>query len=457
MEKKHQLDLTQGPILARLLQFSVPIILSGLLQLLFNAADIVVVGKFAGDEALAAVGSTSSLIHLLVNLFVGLATGTNVVAASFFGAKNTKAIHETVHTAVLLSLVSGIFMTVIGICFTRGILVLMKAPGNVLELSSIYLKIYFGGITASMVYNFGSALLRAKGDTQRPLFILLSAGLLNFLLNLLFVIAFKMSVAGVGIATVISQTLAAVCIIIILCKENDDFKLNLKELSFNASILGKIIKIGVPAGFQGIMFSFSNVIIQSSINSFGPYVIAGSSASSNIENFVYLSMNGFAQGTLTFTSQNFGAGRLDRIKKTVWIALPVVFAIGVVLGYSAILLSPYLFPVFSKTPETIAAGSERLFIICSTYFLCGIMDVIGYMIRGIGHSLLPMIISMIGACGFRIIWLLTIFQMEQFHKTSMIYITYPLSWILTFAVELVCFIVIFGKICRKNSNKSLQN
>lgn len=449
MQKSHQLDLTQGPILTRLLQFSIPIILSGVLQLLFNAADVVVVGKFAGDEALAAVGSTGSLVHLLVNLFVGLSTGTNVVAANFFGAQKKKDLHDTVHTAVLLSFVSGIIMTIVGICCTRGILILMQAPENVLNLSALYLKIYFAGITATMIYNFGSALLRAKGDTKRPLYILLLAGLINFLLNLLFVILFKMSVAGVGIATVISQTLSAVLIIMILCRENDDFKLSFRELGFNGSILGKIIKIGVPAGFQGMMFSFSNVIIQSSINSFGAYVIAGSSASSNIENFVYISMNGFAQGTLTFTSQNFGAGKYDRIKKTAWISELVVFAIGVVLGYSVIFLSPYLFPLFSKTPKTIDAAAERLFIICSSYFLCGIMDVIGYMIRGIGHSLLPMIVSMIGACGFRIIWLMTIFQLEKFHKTSMIYITYPLSWILTFLVELICFIVIFRKLLKK--------
>lgn len=453
MQKSHQLDLTQGPIFTRLLQFSIPIILSGILQLLFNAADVIVVGKFAGDEALAAVGSTSSLVHLLINLFVGLATGTNVVAANFFGAKNIRDLHDTVHTAILVSFVSGIFMTVIGICCTKNILILMQATDNVLNLSALYLKIYFGGITATMVYNFGSALLRAKGDTKRPLYILLLAGLINFLLNLLFVIVFKMSVAGVGIATVISQVFAATFILIILCHENDDFKLSFRELGINGTILGKIIKVGVPAGFQGIMFSFSNVIIQSSINGFGPSVIAGSSASSNIENFVYISMNGFAQGTLTFTSQNFGAGRFDRIKKTAWISEFVVFVIGLILGYSVIFLSPYLFPLFTKTPATIDAGKERLFIICSSYFLCGIMDVIGYMIRGIGHSLLPMIVSMIGACGFRIIWLMTVFQVEKFHKTSMIYITYPLSWILTFVVELICFLAIFSNIMKKNKSK----
>lgn len=451
MKKNHQLDLTQGPIVLRLLQFSIPIILSGVLQLLFNAADVIVVGKFAGDEALAAVGSTGSLIHLLINLFVGLATGTNVVAANFFGAKEKNNLHDTVHTAILLSIVSGIIMTVVGMCCTKGILTLMNSPENVINLSALYLKIYFSGITSTMVYNFGSALLRAKGDTQRPLYILLIAGLINVLLNLLFVIVLKMSVAGVGIATVISQTFAALFVIIILCHENDDFKLSLNELRIRRNILLKIIRIGVPAGFQGMLFSFSNVIIQSSINGFGAQVVAGSSASSNIENFVYISMNGFAQGTLTFTSQNYGAGNYSRIRKVVWLSELLVFIIGGILGWTVILLSPKLFPLFSTTPDTIQAGTERLLIICSTYFLCGMMDVIGNIIRGIGHSLLPMIVSMAGACGFRIIWLMTVFQLEDFHKTSMIYITYPLSWIITFLVELFCFIIIFSKLRKKVS------
>lgn len=449
MVKNHQLDLTEGPILTKLLVFSVPIILSGILQLLFNAADIIVVGQFAGDNALGAVGSTSSLIHLMINLFVGLATGTNVVAANFFGSKNKKALHTTVHTAMLLSLLSGIFMTVIGIFFAKEILKLMKAPNGVLEQATLYLQIYFGGITATMVYNFGSALLRAKGDTQRPLYILFLAGIINVILNLLFVVKFKMGVAGVGIATVISQIVSAVLIVVILCRDDGEFKLSLRELSIDRTILYKIIRIGVPAGFQGMMFSFSNVIIQTSINSFdSAKIIAGSSASSNIENFVYTSMNGFAQGTLTFVSQNFGAGKFSRIKKTAWISEGIVFIIGLILGYTAIFFSSELLPLYSHTPDTLSAGKERLVIICSTYFLCGIMDVIGNIIRGIGYSVLPMIVSMAGACGFRILWLMTIFQFARFHKPSMIYITYPLSWILTFIVELICFIHIFKKISR---------
>ena len=301
--------MTEGSIAVKLVAFSVPLIISSILQLLFNAADIVVVGRFAGDNSLAAVGSTSSLINLMVNLFTGLATGTTVVAANYFGAKDSVHIHDTVHTSIVLSFISGLLLTVIGVFGALRILLLMGSPSEVLPLASLYLKIYFAGITASMVYNFGSALLRAKGDTKRPLVILLIAGVINVILNLFFVIVFKMDVAGVALATVISQVFAASVVIIILLNEKDDFHLNPKELKINKTVLARIVRIGVPAGVQGILFSFSNVIIQSSVNSFGPVVIAGNSAGSNIEGFVWTSMNGLSQGTMTFAGQNLGAGK----------------------------------------------------------------------------------------------------------------------------------------------------
>ena len=288
--------MTNGPILEKLLRFSIPLILSSLLQLLFNAADIIVVGRFAGDNSLAAVGSTGSLINLLVNLFMGLSIGTNVVVANFFGAGNSKQIKASIHTAILLSILSGIILTLIGVPLAKPILTLMKAPKEVLNLAAIYLRIYFSGMTATMIYNFGSAILRAKGDTQRPLFILFISGLLNVILNLIFVIIFKMDVSGVALATIISQLLSAILVIAILIKEKDDFHLDLKQLKINIPIFLKIVKIGIPAGFQGIMFSFSNIIIQSSINSFGATLIAGNSAACNLEGFVYTSMNGFSQG-----------------------------------------------------------------------------------------------------------------------------------------------------------------
>lgn len=452
MNRRYQLDLTQGPILTRLLQFSLPIILSGVLQLLFNAADIIVVGQFAGDASLAAVGSTSSLVNLLVNLFMGLSIGTNVVAANFFGAGKKEELKKTVHTSILVSLYSGIILTVIGVLGAKQILKLMQSPPEVLKLATLYLQIFFGGITSTMIYNFGSALLRAKGDTQRPLYILFITGLINVILNLIFVIPLKMDVAGVAIATIISQTVAAVLIIGILLKEDDDFKLDLRKLKIERDIFIRIVKIGIPAGFQGIMFSLSNVLIQSSINTFGALAIAGNSASSSIEGFVYTSMNGFAQGTLTFASQNYGASKYDRIKKLLWTSLSVVTVIGLVLGFLVIFLQKPLIGFYSKSPETMKAASVRLTMICASYFLCGIMDVMGNLLRGIGHSVLPMIVTMIGVCGVRILWIVTVFQIPQFHKMEVIYLSYPITWILTFAVHLICFLILYKQMTvNKNS------
>lgn len=445
MNKNRQIDMTQGPILGKFLVFSLPIIASGILQLLFNAADIIVVGKFAGDESLAAVGSTGSLINLLVNLFVGLAIGTNVVAANFFGAGKKKELGLTVHTAILVSFISGIILTAIGVVFAKEILKLMNCPPEVLKLAVLYLQIYFGGITATMVYNFGSAILRAKGDTQRPLYILFLAGIINVILNLVFVICFKMGVAGVAFATVISQTVSAVLIVIILINEDEPFKLDLKKLAVDRGILIKIIKIGVPTGFQGMMFSFSNVIIQSSVNSFGSLIIAGNSAAQNIEGFVYISMNSFAQGTLTFVSQNYGAKKYDRIKKVTVTSLLTILIIGLLLGNLVVLFAKPLASIYSKNPETIRAAVIRLQVICSIYFLCGIMDTMGASIRGMGHSVLPMITTMIGACGIRLIWLATIFQIKKFHTPFVIYLSYPVSWIITFITQFICFVVIFNK------------
>ncbi|MBR2105781.1 MAG: MATE family efflux transporter, partial [Treponema sp.] len=292
----NQIDMTEGSIFNKLVKFSIPLVFSSFLQVLFNAVDVIVVGRFAGDNSLAAVGSTGSLVNLLVNLFMGLSIGTNVVAAHYFGAKKSKELKDTVHTAILVSVYSGIALTIIGVFGAEYILKLMQAPKEVLDLAAVYLKIYFLGITATMVYNFGSALLRAKGDTKRPLYILSLAGILNLILNLIFVIVFKMNVAGVAIATVISQVLSAILVVRILLKEEDSFRLNLKQLKINSHILLKIVKIGIPAGCQGIMFSFSNVIIQSSINTFGAIAIAGNSAALNLEGFIYTAMNGFSQG-----------------------------------------------------------------------------------------------------------------------------------------------------------------
>ncbi|MCR4630552.1 MAG: MATE family efflux transporter [Treponema sp.] len=439
MKRSNQIDMTEGPIFSKLLKFSIPLILSSLLQLLFNAADVIVVGRFAGDNSLAAVGSTGSLINLLINLFMGLSVGTNVVVANYFGAKQNNELHDTIHTAVLVSIYSGLILTVVGVLGAKPILTFMQAPEEVLNLAALYLRIYFGGITATMVYNFGSAILRAKGDTQRPLYILLGAGILNFVLNLIFVIIFKMDVAGVGLATVISQILSAVLVIIILIREKDDFHLDLKKLKINRMIFIKIVKIGLPAGFQGIMFSFSNVIIQSSVNTFGPIMIAGNAAACNLESFIYTSMNGFSQGSLTFCSQNMGAGKTDRIKKVVWISQGSIIVIGAILSAIFLFFGTQLLGIFTKSEDVVKAGMIRLWIIFTTYYLCGMMDGMANSIRGIGHSLMPVISSLLGACIFRIIWLFTIFLIPQFHIPQTIFVSYPISWILTFAANVIWY------------------
>lgn len=439
MSNRNQINMTEGPILGKLLQFSIPLILSSVLQLLFNAADIVVVGRFAGDNSLAAVGSTGSLVNLLINVFTGLSIGTNVVSANYFGAGRSKDLQDTVHTSILLSIYSGLILTAIGVIGSKYILILMQAPEEVLILATLYLKIYFGGITATMVYNFGSALLRAKGDTKRPLYILLIAGVLNLILNMIFVIIFKMDVAGVAYATVISQVVSATMVIILLIKETDDFHLDLRKLKMNMHIFRKIVKIGLPAGFQGIMFSFSNVIIQSSINSFGAVMIAGNSAATNLEGFIYTAMNGFSQGSLTFCSQNLGAHKIDRIKKVVWISQICVVFIGASLGALFLLFGNNLLSIYSKNPDVIKSGMSRLWVIFTTYYLCGMMDAMANSIRGIGHSLMPVISSLCGACLFRIVWLSTVFLIPAFHIPFTIFVSYPISWILTFAANLIFY------------------
>ena len=445
MSKNYQLDMTKGSIFWVLLKFSIPLICSSILQLLFNAADVIVVGQFAGDEALAAVGATTAIINLLVNLFVGLSVGTTVVAANFFGSDRKNDLSQTVHTAMLISFIGGIILAIIGVVFSKQILHITKTPDEILDLATVYLKIYFAGILPTVVYNFGCALLRAKGDTKRPLYVLLFSGFINVILNLIFVIVFNMNVAGVALATVISQIIASIFIIKFLIDENSSFKLIFSKLKINLQIFIKIIKIGVPAGFQGIIFSLSNVIIQSAINSFGANVIAGNSAASNLEGFVYIAMNSFAQGALTFVSQNLGAKKYDRIKKSVGVSLGCILVIGLILGNVIVLFGNNLLRLYSENPIVIDFGMNRLRLICSLFVLCGLMDVMGNIIRGLGHSFLPMIITLIGACGIRILWIKTIFEVSKFHTCETIYISYPISWIATFIALFISFLFIIKK------------
>lgn len=449
MQKNYQIDMCSGSILKKMLLFTLPLMLSSVLQLLFNAADVVVVGRFAGDNSLAAVGSTTALINLLVNLFIGLSVGANVLVARYYGAKQDKDLSESVHTAMTVSVISGIVLTFVGFLGAPVILKWMNSPDNIIGLAVLYLRIYFLGMTSMMIYNFGAAILRAVGDTRRPLYFLMIAGVINVVLNLFFVIILKMDVAGVALATTISQCVSAGLVILCLIKEKGAIKLEIKKLKIHKDKLVKIFKIGLPAGFQGTLFALSNVVIQSSINSFGEVVVAGNSAASNIEGFVYVSMNSFYQAAISFTSQNVGSGKYDRINKILFTALGCVIVTGVVLGNLACIFGKPLLGLYSSSQDVIEAGVLRLTYICTIYALCGIMDVMVGVLRGLGYSVLPMIVSLIGACALRIIFLSTAFKLEMFHKIEMVYLTYPVSWVLTFTAHVICFLIIRNKTKKK--------
>lgn len=448
-QKKYEMDMCSGSILKKMLMFTLPLMLSSILQLLFNAADIVVVGRFAGDNSLAAVGSTTALINLLTNLFVGLSIGANVTAARNYGGKREDALSRTVHTAVTISIISGVILTVIGVVGTKEMLRLMSTPDEIIDLAADYLRIYFAGITATTIYNFGSALLRAIGDTKRPLYYLLAAGAVNVVLNLLFVIVFKMDVSGVALATIISESLSAFLVIRCLMRETGAIKLELKKLRVHKAELVSIIRIGLPAGFQGIVFALSNVVIQSSVNLFGNIVVAGNSAAANIEGFVYMAMNSFYQATLSFMSQNFGAGQYKRLNKILACGELCVVAVGLVLGNAAVLFGNQLLSIYSDSPEVIAAGMVRLHYISKVYFLCGIMDVLVGALRGIGYSVLPMVVSLLGACGLRLLWIATVFQIPQFHKVEVVYLSYAITWIITAGVHFLCYVIVRKKVTKK--------
>ena len=450
MKSKNEMDMCSGSIFGKMLIFTIPLMLSSMLQLLFNAADIVVVGNFAGDNSLGAVGSTGSLINLLTNLFIGLSVGVNVLVARYYGSGQKDNLHDTVQTAVTLSCVLGVIVAVFGFFCTPIFLRWMKLEGEILRLASVYLRIYFLGMPAVMVYNFGSAVLRAVGDTRRPLLFMILSGMVNVGLNLLFVIVFDMNVAGVAVATVISQTISALLVILCLILEKGTIHFDFKHLYIDKNILVKILRIGLPAGFQGTLFSLSNVFIQSSVNSFGDITITGNSSAINIEGFVYVAMNAFHQAVISFVSQNIGAGKKERINKITVIGLLLVSSTGLLLGSLANYFGRELLSIYSRNPAIIEAGYIRIRIICTIYFLCGIMDVIVGALRGLGYSTMPAIVSLLGACVFRLIWLATVFQFDQFHTVQTIYYSYPISWILTFSVHVVCYIIVKRKYDREH-------
>lgn len=444
MKRSYEMNMCEGPLFHKIILFAIPLILSGILQLLFNAADIIVVGRFSGSHSLAAVGSTSSLINLLVNLFIGVSVGANVLVGRYYGANEYKNMEESVHTAIYTAIVSGIIMIFVGVLLARPLLELMGTPQNVIELSIVYMRIYFIGMPAFMVYNFGAAILRSVGDTKRPLYFLMIAGIVNVAFNLVFVILFHMGVAGVALATIISQTISAVLILLSLMQSEGALHLDLKKLKIHKDKLIQMLKIGLPAGLQGTIFSISNVLIQSSVNSFGDTVMAGNTAANNIEGFVYTAMNAIYQTSLSFTSQNIGAKKYHRIDKILITCLLVVSAVGLILGCGAYLLGKPLLALYTTNEEVIRYGMLRMSIICTFYLFCGIMDVFVGSIRGLGYSIMPMLVSLSGACLFRVIWIFTIFQMDPTLQT--LYISYPISWLLTLSIHFICYLVIRRKV-----------
>ena len=438
--KKYEINMTEGAILPKLLKLTLPLVLSSVLQLLFNAADIIVVGNFGSENSLAAVGSTTSLVNLMTNLFLGLSTSANVLTSHFVGAKDKENVSKTIHTSMFLSVFCGLILTLVGVTFAEKLLNLMKAPAEVLGLSATYLRLYFLGMIAMMVYNFGSSILRSKGDTKRPLYFLAGAGVINVVLNLIFVIVFKMDVAGVAIATVISQCVSAALIVGCLMRESDDYKLSIRKIRPDKKIILKILQIGLPAGFQGVLFSLSNVVVQSSINSFGAIVMAGSAASASIEGFVWVTMNAFSQGALTFTSQNIGAEKYERVDRIAFISCTCSALSGLVFGLLAYKFAPILLGLYDPRPEIIAPGMTRMMLVCGMYFLCGLMDCIVGTIRGMGYAVTPTIVSLLGVCGVRLMWIGTIFQIPQFHTEFMLFLSYPLSWAATFIAHFICYL-----------------
>lgn len=443
MGHANELDMTSGPLLKKIIVFTIPVLLSGVLQLLFNAADIIVVGNFAGDNAMAAVGSTASLVSLMTNLFIGISAGANVAVANFYGSKDDEAVQETVHTSVILSVVGGAGLMLIGLLLARPILELMGSPEAVLPLSALYLRIFFLGMPGSLLFNFCASILRATGDTKHPLYYLSVAGILNVVLNLFFVIVLNMSVAGVALATIISQYVSAFLIVRRMARLNSSIRIRWSKLRVSKSKLLRILRVGIPAGIQSSLFALSNVVIQSAINSFGEVVMAANTASTNIEGFVYIAMNSVYQAAMNFSGQNYGAGRYKRLHKVLFECLGLVTFVGLVLGGGAYLFGRPLLHIYTDSAMVITFGLQRMEIICLTYFLCGWMDTIVGVMRGMGYGIMPMLVSLVGSCLFRILWVQTIFQV--YHTLPMLYISWPITWVITFLMHVVCYCGIWVK------------
>lgn len=451
MKRSHEIDMTTGPIFSKILMFVLPLMASGILQLLFNAADVIVVGKYAGSLALAAVGSNGPLINLFVNVFIGISTGANVLVARFYGSHDYSDLSRCVHCSIAISGILGIAVAILGFTLSAPMLQLMNTDPQVLPLASLYLKIYFLGIPATLVYNFGAAILRAVGDTERPLRFLMIAGVINVILNLILVIVFHMDVAGVGIATAVSQYVSAFMVVRCLMHSDGVYQLRIKDIRFYKDMILRIIQIGFPAGLQSSIFSLSNVLIQSSINSFGYITMAANSAAGNIDGFIYIAVNSVHHAGLSFTSQNYGACQYKRIKRIFFLCSATVFSIGLIMGslfnlFASQLLSLYVSSTDPNHDALIATGILRLRIVGMSYCLCGLMDTFTGLLRGLGKSWTPLIISTLGACVFRVVWIYTIFA--AFPSLNILYLSYPISWIITPIVQIIVLIYTYKRQCK---------
>ena len=431
--------MVNGPLFSKIVLFAVPLMLSGMLQLLFNAADIIVVGRFCGKEAIAAVGASASTINLIICVSIGFTVGTNVLVARFFAAGKEGPVTATVHTSITFSVIAGVFMMTAGLLASRGLLTLLGTPDDVMELALRYMRIYLGGLPVLFLYNFGAAVLRGVGDTFRPMIYLTVSGVLNVILNLIFVIGLGMNVAGVGCATVISEALSAFLVIRCLLGSKEIYRFEFRKIVINSTALKEIVHIGLPASLQSALFSISNMQIQSSVNSFGSAVMAGHAAANNISGFVYTAMNSVTQASITFISQNFGAGKFERLNRVLLECVLVVSLIGGTLGGASFVFGRSLLRIYTTDAAAIEAGMVRFLYMGLPYFLCGVMEVICGAVRGIGYEVLPMIVALVGACGFRVFWVSVIFR--AFPTLQVLYVSYPISWVLTGTVHLICYIV----------------
>ena len=437
MKNKYEIDMCNGSIMDKLVSFSLPLMLSGILQLMFNAVDIIVVGRFAGSQSLAAVGSTTALINMFVNLFIGISLGTNVLAARFFAAGKDRQMSETVHTSITFAAISGVVMLIIGVVFARFALEMMATPSSVIELSVLYMRIYFMGMPFFMLYNYGAAILRAVGDTKRPLFFLIISGVINAVLNMILVIVFHLAVAGVAIATVISQMISCILVLRCLYKSEGSYQLRFSKLMLKECYLQQIFRVGLPAGIQSMVINFSNVLLQSSVNSFGSVAMAGYTAANNVLGFLYVAVNSVTQACMSFTSQNYGVRKYKRMDKVLNDCIVLSLGVSLVLGGGSYILGEGILGIYTDDAEVVRCGMEILSYTTITYFLCGLMDLFPGAMSGMGFSAAPMILSIVGTVGTRIVWIFGIFP--RYRSLSILFVSYPVSWILTILMQVVCF------------------